>query len=80
MNREEIRQELTLIFQKVLNRSDLRLEDPLSTDDIDEWDSLTNMTIISEIESRWNIHFKLHDIIRMRNIGDMIDTIIKKAN
>ena len=43
------------------------------------WDSLTNMTIISEIERLWGVHFKLRDIIRMKNIGDMIDTILTKS-
>ena len=51
----------------------------MTTDDIENWDSLTNMTIISEIEKRWNIHFKLRDIIRMKNIGDMADAIISKS-
>ena len=51
----------------------------MSTDDIDNWDSLTNMTIISEIERLWGVHVKLRDIIRMKNIGDMMDTILAKS-
>ena len=50
MEKEEILQQLTLIFEQVLKRSDLKIDYNMSAEDIDEWDSLTNMTIISEIE------------------------------
>ena len=79
MEKEEILQQLSLIFEQVLKRSDLKIDYNMSAEDIDEWDSLTNMTIISEIEKKWDVHFKLRDIIRMKNIGDMIDVIIKQS-
>ena len=79
MEKEEILQQLSLIFVQVLKRSDLKIDYNMSAEDIDEWDSLTNMTIISEIEKKWGVHFKLRDIVRMKNIGDMIDVIIKQS-
>lgn len=79
MKKEEILEVLNVIFQTVFNRTDLKLDYEMSADSIDEWDSLSNMTIISEIESRYGIHFKLRDIIKMRNVGDMCDTILKKV-
>ncbi|MBB1530231.1 MAG: acyl carrier protein [Prevotella sp.] len=79
MKKEEILQQLSLIFEQVLKRSNLKIDYNMSAEDIDEWDSLTNMTIISEIEKKWGVHFKLRDIVRMKNIGDMIDVIIKQS-
>ncbi len=79
MERKEILIALNGIFSVVLNKENLQLDESMSTDDIDNWDSLTNMTIISEIERLWGVHFKLRDIIRMKNIGDMIDTILAKS-
>ena len=79
MEKEEILEQLTLIFEQVLKRSDLKIDYNMSAEDIDEWDSLTNMTIISEIEKKWGVHFKLRDIVRMKNIGDIIDVIIKQS-
>lgn len=80
MDREEVRSRLSGIFETVLDKQDLKLTDNMTTNDIDNWDSLTNMTIISEIERQWQIKLKLRDIIKMKNIGDMIDTIVKKCN
>ena len=79
MDREEILKQLALIFGEVLKQPGLKIDYNMSADDIDGWDSLSNMTIISEIEKKWNVHFKLRDIVRMKNIGDMIDVIIRQS-
>ena len=79
MDRDEILKQLSLIFEKVLKQPGLKIDYNMSADDIDGWDSLSNMTIISEIEKKWNVHFKLRDIVRMKNIGDMIDVIIRQS-
>ena len=79
MERNEVLTALNGIFSVVLNKENLQLNEAMSTDDIDNWDSLTNMTIISEIERLWSVHFELRDIIRMKNIGDMIDVIISRS-
>ena len=52
MEKNEIMQALNGIFSAVLNQSNLQLSESMTTDDIENWDSLTNMTIISEIEKR----------------------------
>lgn len=79
MDRDEILKQLSLIFEEVLKQPGLKINYNMSADDIDGWDSLSNMTIISEIEKKWNVHFKLRDIVRMKNIGDMIDVIIRQS-
>ena len=79
MDRDEILKQLSLIFEEVLKQPGLKIDYNMSADDIDGWDSLSNMTIISEIEKKGNVHFKLRDIVRMKNIGDMIDVIIRQS-
>lgn len=79
MDREEILKQLALILEEVLKQPGLKIDYNMSADDIDGWDSLSNMTIISEIEKKWNVHFKLRDIVRMKNIGDMIDVMIRQS-
>ncbi len=79
MDRDEILKQLSLIFEEVLKQPGLKIDYNMSADDIDGWDSLSNMTIISEIEKKWNVHFKLRDIVRMKNIGDMVDVIIRQS-
>ena len=79
MDRDEILKQLALIFEEVLKQPGLKIDYNMSADDIDSWNSLSNMTTSSEIEKKWNVHFKLRDIVRMKNIGDMIDVIIRQS-
>lgn len=37
------------------------------------------MTIISDVEKKWGFRFKLHDIVKLHNVGDMIDVITKRG-
>ncbi|MCH3984847.1 MAG: acyl carrier protein [Prevotella sp.] len=78
MERKEVLEILRDILTKVLKRPGIQLDYGMSADDVEGWDSLTNMMIISETEKHFHIHFKMRDIIRMKTIGDMCDIIIQK--
>ena len=78
MKRELIIEKLTIIFRKVLNHDTLTLYDEMTANDVDRWDSLSHMVLITEIENSFSIRFKLKDLNKMRNVGEMIDIIISK--
>lgn len=46
-------------------------------DDIDGWDSLAHLQVISAMESGFNIHFTLGEINNFANVGEMADSILK---
>ena len=46
-------------------------------DDIDGWDSLAHLQVISAMESGFNIHFTLGEINNFANVGELADSIIK---
>lgn len=78
MERNEITTKLTNIFKTVFNNQFLMLTNELSANDVDQWDSLSHMILISEIEDAFLIKFKLKELNKMRNVGDMIDMIQSK--
>ena len=78
MESTEIINKLTNIFRNVFNNHSLVLTNELSANDIAQWDSLSHMLLITEIEDNFSIKFKLKDLNKMRNVGDMIDIIISK--
>lgn len=78
MEREEIITKLTAIFKKVFNNNSIVITNEMTANDVDQWDSLTHMILISEIENDFSIKFKLKDLNKMKNVGDMIDIIISK--
>lgn len=78
MERSDLKNDLTPIFRKVFNDPDLVITDELNANDVDHWDSLSHMILITEIENRFSIKFRLKELNKMKNVGDMIGIIISK--
>ena len=73
-----ILEKLTRIFQEVFLNPNIELSDSLTANDVDNWDSLTHMILISEIETHFSIKFKLKDLNKMKNVGDLKEIITLK--
>jgi len=80
MEKPEVLVKLTEIFRNVFNNTNLVLSDELTANDVDKWDSLSHMILISEIEKAFSIQFKLKDLNKMKNVGDMINIILFKLS
>lgn len=80
MNQSEIYEKLTLIFQEIFSNSNLVLTESLSANDVDNWDSLTHMILITEIETQFDIKFKLKELNKMKNVGDLVEIIAIKLS
>ena len=78
MQKEEIVQKLTPVFRKVFGDENLELTDELSALDVENWDSLSHMLLIAEVENKFAIKFRLKDLNKMANVGDMIAIISSK--
>lgn len=78
MERNEVAIKLSGIFRTVFNNQSLLLRNELTANDVEGWNSLTHMILIAEIEKSFAIKFKLKDLNKMRNIGDMIEIISSK--
>ncbi len=80
MERTELNTQLTVIFRKIFNDEKLVLLDDLTADDVDTWDSLSHMLLITEIEDHFGIKFKLRELNRMKNVGALLDIVQSKLN
>ena len=80
MNKSQIFDKLTIIFKNVFADTSLELTESLSANDVDNWDSLTHMILIDEIETQFEIKFKLKELNKMKNVGDLSALIESKLN
>lgn len=78
MERETIIAKLTDVFRSVFDNGELELSDELTANDVENWDSLTHMLLISEIETAFQIKFRLKELNKMRNVGDLIELLSNK--
>lgn len=78
MERYEIIEKLSSIFHKVFADKTLILSNEMTSADVNGWDSLTHMLLITEIENVFSIKFKLKELNKLRNVGDMVNIICNK--
>lgn len=75
MERAEILERVTDIFREVFDDDDIVLTDETTSADIEDWDSLTHITLISEIEDEFDFKFSMKDVLGMKNVGEMLDIL-----
>lgn len=78
MTRQEIFEKLNGIFSDVFDES-ITVTDATTSADIEDWDSLTHITLISEVEDAFGIKFSMKDVLGMKNVGEMADIIEKNV-
>lgn len=52
--------------------------DELTSDDLEEWDSLASMTIVRELEKHFNIHFSFDDLLNLDSVKGIKKMISEK--
>jgi acyl carrier protein len=78
MKTDEITGKLKSVFQKILEENDITITREMTAQDIEKWDSLRHIQLISEVEKVFEIKFKLREIMNMNKVGDLIDLIDAK--
>lgn len=78
MNRNEIIEKLTAIFHEIFNDNNIVLRDDMTAADVENWDSLTHMLMISKVEEVFGIKFKLKELNKLKMVGDLITIIESK--
>lgn len=78
MTKEEIISKLTVIFHEVFNDENIVLRDDMTAHDVEKWDSLTHMLMITKVEETFGIRFKLKELNKLKQVGDLIEIIGSK--
>jgi acyl carrier protein len=78
MERTQIVHQIQEILEKVLKHNRFEIHDELTATMVEGWDSLTHMIIITEIEKSFAVQFKLKEINKLKNMGNLIELIQSK--
>ncbi len=64
-------EKLRRILSEMLLIDESQIDDDLSRKQLDSWDSLTHLMLITEIESAFGIFLSDEDIIQINTVGDL---------
>ncbi len=80
MNLEEITDKTQLILREIFQEPNLEIKPEMTANDVDKWDSLSHLTMIARVEETFGFKFKLKEMVKMKNVGDMLVLIEEKVN
>lgn len=69
---------LSQIFRMVFDDDSLEIVPEMTANDVDGWDSLSHVNLITTIEAKFLIRFSQKELLKQHNVGDLIVDIERK--
>lgn len=79
MTRQEIFSRIEVLSKKIFGDNTLITEATTSAD-VEKWDSMNHVLLISSIEKEFRVTFDIMEIIGIMCFGDFVDLIEKKQH
>lgn len=77
MTEQAILEAVQEIFRDNFDDDTLVITRETCADDIEDWDSLEQINLLTAIEKKFNIKFKLADVRSLKNVGDLLDLVAR---
>jgi acyl carrier protein len=78
MTREEVLNTVQDIFRDIFDDQTLVIENSTNSEDIEDWDSMNHINLVSAIEKEFSIRFALGELQTLNDVGSMIDLMMQK--
>ncbi len=60
---------------KCLKNDSIVITPQTTANDVEEWDSLSHSILISAVEIKFQIKFSTREVLRLRNVGELVQLI-----
>lgn len=71
----EIFDRLNAVFQDVFDDDTLTVTPNTTAADIEDWDSLTHITLVGAVEDEFRMKFSMKEVVEMKNVGEMAQIV-----
>lgn len=68
------------IMVDIFDDDDLEITEATTAEDVDDWDSLTHISLIVAIEKKWSMKFSHGEIDGIQNVGEFLNLLNSKLN
>ena len=75
MDKQTIFDAVQEIFRDNFDDEELEINRETCADDIEDWDSLEQINLLTAMEKKFSVKFKLEDVRGLKNVGDLLDLI-----
>ena len=79
MDSKMIYARLNKVFRDVFDDDSITVTPKTTANDIEDWDSLEHITLISAVEREFKMKFKMGEISSMKNVGEMASIVAARG-
>lgn len=72
---DKIYERLTAVFRDFFDDDELEIDEDTTAEDIDDWDSLNHITLMSAVEDEFGVRFTMGEVSGMKDVGEMAEII-----
>jgi acyl carrier protein len=72
-NMANILEELQPLFRDILDQPNLRITRESNSSNVEGWDSLAHINLVTAIEQEYDIKFSIDELLELKNVGEMVD-------
>lgn len=80
MTNEAILARLTEVFRDVFDDDSIVISAETTANDIEEWDSIEHINLISAVEAAFGMRFQMKEVSGMKNVGEMLSILAERAS
>jgi acyl carrier protein len=66
------------LMEDAFDEDGIEYSDELTANDIEEWDSLSNVRFIISVERAFGVRFTVGEIEGFNNVGELVDAVLAK--
>lgn len=79
MTQTEILAKMQTVFDDVF-LDDVKVAPELSANDVEEWDSLLQISLVLGVEKMFNVRFRVGEVEATKNLGEFADLIQRRMS
>jgi acyl carrier protein len=72
-------EKLNEIFRLVFDDDTLEIGPQTTANDVEGWDSLSHVNLVTTVEAQFNIRFTQKELLKQRSVGDLAADIERKT-
>jgi acyl carrier protein len=76
----EIYDGLTDVLRGVFDDEELIARPDMTADDVDGWDSLSNIRFIMSVEKKFGVKFSAAEVGKLKNVGELAQLVAGKKS
>jgi acyl carrier protein len=80
MERAAVLKQLNEIFKDVFDDNQLNINDSTSSDNIEEWNSLLQISLVLAVQNYWGFTIESGEMIQLDRVDQFVDLIMRRNN